>query len=457
MRDADLIIIGAGPAGMAAAATASKGGARVLLLDEQPQAGGQIYRNVGVNNDTRSYLGAEYAAGRPLVDALDTAGITAEFGATVWHVEAGPRVLWSRDGVSHVCAARHVLLAGGAQERPVPFPGWTLPGVMPAGAAQILMKSAGLLPRDAVLAGSGPLLYLIAAQMIDAGAPPRTLVETQTAAMMLRSSRHLPRAFLAAPTLIKGLGLIRKIKAAGVARYTRASGFRAKATEDGNVAFSFTAKGRAHHLTTPLLLTHQGVVPATHMSRAAGVAHEWNDAQQAIQPKLDAWGQTDIPGIHVAGDGAGIGGAEAAQAAGRLAALDILHQMGLFDEVARDRKAAPDRAAHRSSIFIRPFLDAAYAPLPEFLAPKGDTIVCRCEEVTAADIRGSVKEGANGPRQVKTATRAGMGPCQGRMCDLTVRGILASCGTKPATPRARSPIKPVKLGELAALASHQET
>ena len=106
---------------------------------------------------------------------------------------------------------------------------------------------------------------------------------------------------------------------------------------------------------------------------------------------------------------------------------------------------------------IRPFLDAAYAPLPEFLAPEGDTIVCRCEEITAADIRASVDEGANGPRQVKTATRAGMGPCQGRMCDLTVRGILAACGTRPATPRARTPIKPVKLGELAALASHQET
>ncbi len=457
MRDADLIIVGAGPAGMAAAAAAVQGGAQVLLLDEQPRPGGQIYRNVGVNGDTRPYLGTDYAAGRPLVEALDAPGITAEFGATVWRVEAGPRVVWSRNGVSHICPARHVLLAGGAQERPVPFPGWTLPGVMPAGAAQILMKGAGLLPRDAVLAGSGPLLYLIAAQMIDAGAPPRALVETQTAAMMLRASRHLPRAFLAAPTLIKGLGLLRKIKATGVARYTGVTGFRAAATEDGAIAFTFTAKGRDHRLTTPLLLTHQGVVPSTHMSRAAGITHTWNSAQQAFQPVVGAWGRTDLPGIHVAGDGAGIGGAEAAQAAGRLAALDILHLSGRLSEDDRDRKSATDRAAFRRAMAIRPFLDAAYAPLPEFLAPEAETIVCRCEEITAADIRQSLNEGANGPRQVKTATRAGMGPCQGRMCDLTVRGILASCGTTPATPRARSPIKPVKLGELAALASHQET
>lgn len=457
MRDADLIIVGAGPAGMAAAATAASGGARVLLLDEQPRAGGQIFRNIGVNGDARPYLGKDYVAGKPLVEALDAPNITREFGATVWRVEAGPRVIWSRDGASHVSRAPHVLLAGGAQERPVPFPGWTLPGVMPAGAAQILMKTSGLLPRDAVLAGSGPLLYLIAAQLIAAGAPPKALVETQTPAMMLRASRHLPRALLAAPTLVKGIGLMRKIRAAGVARYTGASGFGAATTEDGGIALSFTAKGRDHQLTTPLLLTHQGVVPATHMSRAAGIGHAWNEAQQAFQPITDAWGRTDVPGLHVAGDGAAIGGAEAAQAAGRLAALDILHLSGRLSDDARDRKSATDRAALRRALAIRPFLDAAYAPLAEFLSPTDETIVCRCEEVTAADIRQSLIEGANGPRQVKTATRAGMGPCQGRMCDLTVRGVLTSCGVMPATPRARSPIKPVKLGELAALTPHQET
>lgn len=457
MRDADLIIVGAGPAGMAAAATATRHGARVLLLDEQPQAGGQIYRNVGTSGKTKPYLGKDYKSGDALVRALDTPNVTAEFGATVWRVEAGLRVVYSQCGQSHIATARHVLLAGGAQERPTPFPGWTLPGVMPAGAAQILMKTSGFLPRDAVLAGCGPLLYLIAAQMIDAGMPPRALIETQTSAMMLRASRHLPRALLALPTLFKGLRLIGKIKAAGVARYTGASDFRASQSENGEIVFSFSAKDRDHQLTTPLLLTHQGVVPSTHISRATGVKHEWNAAQQAFQPKTGVWGATNQSGIHIAGDGAGIGGAEAAQAAGRLAAFDILHRLGRITVVARDQNAAPDRAALRRALAIRPFLDAAYAPAPEILSPAGDTIVCRCEEITAADIRLSLDEGANGPRQVKTATRAGMGPCQGRMCDLTVRGILASSGVNPSVPRARTPIKPVKLGELAALAAHQET
>ncbi len=451
MSEADLIIIGAGPAGMAAATTAARGGARVLLLDEQPQAGGQIYRNVGLNGGSRPWLGKDYLAGQPLVQALDHPNIRVEFSATVWRVERGPRVVWSRDGVSHLATAPHLLLAGGAQERPVAFPGWTLPGVMPTGAAQILMKTSGLFPRNAVLAGAGPLLYLIAAQMIDAGAAPQALVETQTSGMMTRALPHLPRALLAAPTLLKGLGLLRKIRAAGVVRRTGASGFKADQTSDGGIAFSFTAKGRGHRLTTPLLLTHQGVVPATHISRAAGLGHVWNPAQQAYQPVVDSWGRSDVQGVHIAGDGAGIGGAEAALAAGRLVALDILHLSGRLTLDARNHQAAAAQTALRRARAIRPFLDAAYAPLPEFLAPLGETIVCRCEEVTAADIRRAVAEGANGPRQVKTATRAGMGPCQGRMCDLTVRGILSACGADPAPPRARSPIKPVTLGELAAL------
>lgn len=193
----------------------------------------------------------------------------------------------SQDGISHISTARHVLLAGGAQERPVPFPGWTLPGVMTAGAAQILMKSAGMLPKDAVLAGSGPLLYLIAAQMIDAGCPPRALVETQTSHMMVKALPHLPKALFAMPTLLKGLGLIGKIRAAGVRQYTNASHFKAQTTADGSIEFSFHQKGQLKNLPCGLLLTHQGVIPSTHMSRSAGIAHEWNAAQVAFQPITD--------------------------------------------------------------------------------------------------------------------------------------------------------------------------
>ena len=458
MADPDLIIAGAGPAGMAAAAAAADGGAQVLLLDEQPRPGGQIYRNAGQNLGRLEWLGKDYAAGAVLADGLEHPNIRCEFGASVWRVDPGPAVRWSQNGQSHSARAPYLLLAAGAQERPVPFPGWTLPGVMPAGAAQILMKTSALLPRDAVLAGSGPLLYLVAAQMIGAGTPPKALVETQTTAMVWRAARHLPHATFAMPVLVKGLRLLNKIRKHRIPRFTGASQFKADAGTDGSILFSFKAKVRVETLECALLLTHQGVVPSTHMTRAAGIAHHWNPAQGCFQPQTGQWGRTAHSGLYVAGDGAGIAGGEAAAIAGRLAARDILHQLGRISAAARDHQSSADRGALWRARAIRPFLDAAYAPLPEFLSPPDETTICRCEEVTAGELRAAAAEGAIGHRQIKTATRAGMGPCQGRMCDLTVRGILSGCNNSapPAPPRARNPIKPIPLGELAALAPEPE-
>ena len=444
---------------MSAAATAAQEGLSVLLLDEQPQAGGQIFRNVenhvSDHQVNQLNLGKEYAAGSLLVKALSTPNIKTEYQSTVWRIDAGKSFAWSQNGVSHLSYASQVLLAVGAQERPMTFPGWTLPGEMSAGAAQILMKSSRLLARESILVGSGPLLYLVAAQLIDADAPPKALVETQTKAMWFSALKHLPKALPASSTLKKGIGLLRKIRTAGIPRYLGARQFKVTANDEGTLELLFQSKQRKHKLLTPNILIHQGVVPSTHMSRAAGVIHEWNEVQQAIQPKLDEWGRTDMQGLHIAGDNAGIGGADVAQATGCLSALDVLHLLGRLNEGERDVRSHSIRIELQSALAIRPCLDAAYAPSAECLVPVDDTIVCRCEEVTAKQIRQSVTQGASGPRQVKTAVRAGMGPCQGRMCDLTVRAILSDYGVATPIPNARSPIKPVKLGELALLSTDQ--
>ena len=205
--------------------------------------------------------------------------------------------MWSQNGISQISTAPHLLLATGVQERPMPFPGWTLPGVMPDGAAQILMNAAGFLPRDAVLASSGPLPYLLAAQMIDAGAAPLALLDTQTPVIQLCALPHLPRALLSAPMLLTGLGLLRKTRAAAVPRHTAAHQFHTAQSDTDTIQFSFTAKGRSHQLETPLPLTHQGAIPATHISRAAGISQHWNQAQQAMQPQANPWGRTNQPHI----------------------------------------------------------------------------------------------------------------------------------------------------------------
>lgn len=454
---ADLVIIGAGPAGMAAARVAAEGGLQVTLLDEQDRVGGQIYRNVA-NAAERDWLGADYARGADLVRALDHPGITHQPRATVWRIDPQGGVIWSKGGQSHATPAPHLLIATGAQERPVPFPGWTLPGVMPAGAAQILMKQSGMIPRDAILAGAGPLLYLVAAQMIAAGSAPVALVETGTD--LRRALPRLAGAVRGAATLVKGLGLIRRIRKAGIPRYRGATDFRAAQTKDNRVAFGFTAGRRRHDLTCGLLLTHLGVVPQTHLTRSMGLAHDYDAAQQAWRPRLDAWGQSSLDHVFVAGDGGGIGGADVARAQGTLAALAILHRAGRLDAADRDARARPWRRALSRALSVRPFLDAAYPVPPAFLAPPDDTVVCRCEEVTARAIREAAQGGAHGLRLIRTALRTGMGPCQGRMCEATVAGLIAqTTGRTPADlgpGRVRTPVKPVTLAEIASLARPSE-
>ncbi|MDA3856818.1 MAG: FAD/NAD(P)-binding oxidoreductase, partial [Roseovarius sp.] len=166
MARVDLAIIGVGPAGMAAAQLAAGKGLSVCILDEQPRAGGQIYRDVDRVAPLRGdLLGKDYTEGRHLTKGLGAPGITHLAGAVVWAIEEGPRLAYTMDGKGALIDAGHVLLATGALERPMPLPGWTLPGVMTAGAGQILLKQSGVMARRAVLVGSGPLLYLIAAQM----------------------------------------------------------------------------------------------------------------------------------------------------------------------------------------------------------------------------------------------------------------------------------------------------
>lgn len=337
----------------------------------------------------------------------------------------------------------------------MPFPGWTLPGVMPAGAAQIMMKQANRVPERAVLAGAGPLLYMLAAQLIEASAPPLALVETSSWRDMARASVHLPQALPGIGTLFKGMGLLARIRAAGVRRYTNASRFWVEADATGDLRFSFRSKGRSRQLESRLLLTHMGVIPQTHLTRSMGISHVFDKAQNALRPCVDEWGRTNNPGVLMAGDGSRIGGAEAARLRGALAALGALHDAGKISETARNQRSLPLRHALSDALSVRPFLDAAYPVPPEFMAPTDDTVVCRCEDITAGAIRAVTTSGVDGPRRLKTALRAGMGPCQGRMCETTIAGLLAEATDTPLAEidpaRIRAPVKPVTLGELAAL------
>jgi len=428
---------------MAAAQAALRHGVEVALFDEQSNPGGQIYRNVDSSPLAEvGLLGHDYTFGLQQVLAFRHSGLDYFAGASVWYLDKTGSLGILCQGRHHVINAAQIIIASGTQERPMPFPGWHKPGVMTAGAGQILLKSAALAPQKApVLVGSGPLLLLLAWQYLRAGVGVQAIVDTTPKANRWRALRHLPRALAASDTLFKGLQLVLAIKRARVPWYRQATDLCAEGG-DRVERLKFTSRGIAQQLDTSLVMLHQGVIPALHMAEAAGCEVQWNEAQQCWQPLLDNWGESSQSGIYIAGDGAAIGGARAAALSGRLSGLQVAHRLGLVEQAQRDRLARSEFNARQRHLAIRPFLDALYRVGMSALAPVDETLVCRCEEVTAAEIRGVVTLGCPGPNQAKAFVRCGMGPCQGRFCGSTVENIFAE-------QRAVSVGKPVTLGQLA--------
>ena len=450
---AELAIIGAGPAGMAAAVLADELGLETVLIDEQASPGGQIYRAIE-RAEPGTPLGADYLAGQPLAAALRASHVDYRPSTTLWHVDPEGVLFLETAGRTETLTTRRILLATGAFERPVPIPGWTLPGVMTAGAALLLLKSSGLVPDGRlVLAGQGPLLYLVAAQLARAGAVPAALFETTPLKNYLEAMRPVAGLWAGRRGLIKGLGLISAVRRAGVPIRRGLRGLRAVGRH--RVERVAWADGE---LAADYLLLHEGVIPNVQVSLALQLRHEWDEAQLCWRPSLDAWGQTSLGNIAVAGDCGGIAGAEAAVLTGRLAALDAALWLGHIGTTERDRSAAPIRAALDRERAFRPFLDRLYRPARSVMVPAEDEVVaCRCEEVSVGKIRRAARLGAQGPNQLKAFTRCGMGPCQGRICGPVVAAIAADMLGKSiaeiGTWRPRAPFKPITVGALADLAA----
>ncbi|MDE5457067.1 FAD-dependent oxidoreductase [Bradyrhizobium sp. CSA112] len=449
----DVVVIGAGPAGLAAAATAAEADLSTLLLDENAGPGGQVWRAIASTPVTeRDRLGSDYWAGAELVRAVRTSGAEIIQRATVWSLDRHLEVGVSIDGASSLVKARRVILATGALERPFPIPGWTLPGVMTAGAAQTMLKSSGLVPDgQTVIAGQGPLLWLLAAQILRLGGRIDRILDTTERRNYFAALPHA-FAFMTSPYFAKGLAMMREVRAkvpvvTGVSELSAAG--------DGRLAtVTYAAGSRRETIPAELLLLHQGVVPNVNLAMAAGVEHRWDDLQLCWSPALDHNGSTSVEGIAIAGDGAGIGGAEAALVRGRIAARAAVEALAPA-AAATLAPMATFRASLAQAERGRAFLDTLFRPARQFRIPSGDTIVCRCEEVTAKDILDAVAIGATGPNQLKAYRRSGMGPCQGRLCGLTVTELMAQArGKNPQEIgyyRLRAPVKPITLAELAAM------
>lgn len=459
MRDGlDLAIIGSGPAGLSAAITASRCGLSVAVLDDQSAPGGQIYRAVEAsaskNRHLRALLGKDYQAGAELVDAFRSSEANYHPDHKIWGLSSeGDVSLVGPDGAREFRAKR-VLIAAGAMERPMPIPGWTLPGVMTAGSAQIQMKTAGQVPDvPFVIAGSGPLLYLVAWQLNQAKAPLKAVLDTTPVSNYVRATRHLYGALTNFSQIKKGLGWIYDLKRSGVQIISRVADLSIEGNESVENVRWTTSSGKTGAVACQIVLLHQGVVPNYQLASLAECDVVWDDCQKSWRTNADIWGATSQNCIAVAGDGGAISGAIAARDQGYLAGLDAAFRLNKIGESERDEQATAALNTLRRNSRFRRFVDELYKPPDWTLVPKDDTIVCRCEEIKACEIRRAAQLGAVGANQVKFYTRAGMGRCQGRMCGLACTAICAQVHAKSPSEvgfaRVRPPIRPVTIGEMA--------
>ncbi|MEU1404123.1 NAD(P)/FAD-dependent oxidoreductase [Streptomyces sp. NPDC005728] len=453
-----LAVVGAGPAGLAGALAAAARGVRVTLLDAAEQAGGQFYRQPAAALGARrpQTLHHQWRAWVRLRDGLDrhvTAGrITHLTDHHVWCVDAGSGSFavhalhgpLQEEGVT--VRADAVLLATGGYERVLPFPGWTLPGVVTAGGAQAMLKGGLVLPgRRAVVAGTGPLLLPVATGLAAAGAQVAALVESAGSGALLR---HAPALAAHPGKLAEGAWYAGLLLRRGVRTLPRHTVVEAHGSDrlEAVTVVALDRNGRprpagARRIPCDTLAVGHGMLPHTDLAETLGCTLSGTDV------RVDGEQRTDVPGVWAAGETTGIGGAALALAEGHIAGRSV---------AARLHGTAPDprrwAAAARTRTRLREFyavLDAVYTPPADWAGRiTDDTVVCRCEEVSAGQVRTAVDTlGAGDLRTVKLLTRAGMGWCQGRMCGPAVAG-LAGC---PFTPGRRPFARPVPLGVLAAL------
>ena len=463
MKTFDLVIIGGGPAGIAAAATAAKHGLSVALIDERPTLGGQIYKRVGPGFKVKSAkeVGKDYFLGEELINELENSSVELFLETLVGTIENSAVVIVRNGESAERLSYKKLLISPGAYDRPVAFPGWTLPGVITAGAAQSLVKTQRVNPGSRIFfAGSGPLALAFPAQLSGYGANIVGIIE----------AAPRPGIFKALRILFAVIGNLDLMRDAAKYQFHLISN-RIPMTYR-RIIISANGKDRVESVThakvdknwrvipgtektveVDALCVGYGFFPSVELFRLLGCELAYEESRGGAVVKLDNWGATSVANVFGAGDGTGISGSYVAIARGRLAALKIAAELGKISETSLTALATGFQKTFKRRTKFQSAINNAYEIKSGIYAlADNKTVICRCESVTLENIL-PVLESTVDPSVVKAYTRCGLGLCQGRNCQRQISALIAEkqnisiAEISQATPRF--PTKPISLGQIA--------
>ncbi len=448
----DLLILGGGAAGLTAAITARRAGLDVLLVDERSAAGGQYYKQAAPGL-AAALLDAQQREGAALVAQAEASGARLLRGAELWAAFAPDSLAVFDGSTTRLVAPRALIVATGAQERGLPLPGWTLPGVMTVGAAQTLWRSYRATPGKRVLvAGNGPLNLQVAVELAQAGCEVLAVAE----AAPMRDFGAAIAMMLADPALsLRGLGYLAALRRHRIALRSGAQLVRVEQEGEGLRATLRDARGEQGYDVDAVLMGY-GFLPANEVLRALGAAADYDARRGHLVMRRDGDAMTSLDGVHAIGDCAGLGGAPAAREEGVIAAIAAARRLGrtIAPDLAQDEAEARKRlTGHRR------FQDALWrffaAERPGLSLADDATLICRCEEVTKGEIAAVLADGDPAIGEVKRRTRCGMGRCQGRYCAPVLAEWLAEAQGRGLDDRAffapRAPVKPIAIADIVAL------
>ena len=460
-----VLVVGGGPGGLSVASVIARHGVDVVVIDERSKLGGQFYKQPPPEraiDDSR--IDSQYRAGRKLIARAQEAGVRFLNDVTLWGAFAPDALAARSEDCDWVFRPRRLVLATGAHERPVPIPGWTLPGVMTTGAAQTLLRSSQVAPGErVVLSGNGPLNMQVAAELVRAGVEVVALAEQAD----LRWWRNLGSGagmLAAAPELV-AKGFSYRTTLARVPVIDRASVVEIRGDQRAEAAVvarldasGSPVPGTEREFAADAVCLGYGFIPANEISRALGCDHRYDPGTGTLVAVRTATGRTSLDSVWVVGDAGGINGAYVATALGAIAGGDVLADLGAVSPEHLDRALSPVRKTLLRHRRFQHHLRGLYRaePLTTQLA-RDDTLVCRCESVTLGELREAMAGGAMSAGAAKRLTRAGMGKCQGRYCSPSVLALATEASGVPPgefsgfAPQA--PIRPVAIGEVAGTAT----